>query len=172
MLICIVIISCQNQPKDYNEHEAVITDTIVESDTVKEIVPPTGGMKLTPIIVPRDSIKAIQYKDSAISLLIHNGNLMDAKYMADNAIYNNPQDADSWYIRGNINQKLVRDNEALEDFLKALELKPDHMDAIKKCAILSSKTGNDGMRCYYLWKACNLGDPEACEGVRRFCNNK
>ena len=59
--------------------------------------------------------------------------------MADVAIYNNPEDADSYYIRGNIFQKLVRYEDALEDFDKALELKPNHIDAIKKLPLYPQK---------------------------------
>lgn len=170
----LIVTSCQNQNTDgYNPNDTIYIEENINSDTIVEHAEePTGGMKLVPIVTPKDSTKAIQYKDSALTLLIRHGNLQDAKYMADQAIYNNPDDADSWYIRGNINQKLVRYNDALEDFNKAIEIKPDHFDAIKKAAILSSKTGDEGMACYYLWKGCNMGDPEACEGVEKFCNNK
>lgn len=174
LVFYLIVVSCQNQTTDgYNPNDTVYINEEVNTDTIKQnIEEPTGGMKLTPIVTPRDSEKAIQYKDSALTLLIRGGNLQEAKYMADQAIYNSPDDADSWYIRGNINQKLVRYTNALEDFNKAIEIKPDHFDAIKKAAILSSKTGDEGMACYYLWKGCNMGDPEACEGVEKFCKNK
>lgn len=172
---CFITLSCQNHTNsDSVNNDLFLTDTVQIKDTttVKEVQQPTGGLKLKPIVLPpRDSIKAIQYKDSAITLLIRNGNLWDAKYMADEAIYNNPEDADSYYIRGNIYQKLVRYDNALEDFQKALEIKPNHIDAIKKIAVISSKTGDEGLACYYLWRACNMGDPEACEGAEKFCNN-
>jgi tetratricopeptide (TPR) repeat protein len=170
----LLFLSCQNHTSSEISDTDIIIDTVKPNDTViaKDTTQGTGGLKLTPIVVPRDSLKAIQYKDSALTLLINRGNLMDARYMAENAIYHNPHDADSWYICGNINQKLLRYDEALEAFHKAIEIKPNHLDAIKKAAILSSKKGDNNMACIYLWRACNMGDPDACEGVEKFCNTK
>lgn len=171
---CLIILSCQNHTNsDSIDNDLFLTDTAkIETTATVKVVQSTGGYKLKPIVLPpRDSLKALQYKDSAITLLVRNDNLWDAKYMADEAIYNNPKDADSYYIRGNIYHKLLRYENALEDFQKALGIKPNHMDAIKKIAIISSKTGDKDLVCYYLWRACNMGDQEACEGAERFCNN-
>lgn len=80
--LCFIILSCQNHTNnDSIDNDLFLTDTVQIEDTttVREVRQLAGGFKLKPITLPpRDSIKAIQYKDSAITLLVNNGNLRDA----------------------------------------------------------------------------------------------
>jgi len=110
-----------------------------------------------------------KYHDDALTLLI-NGNLNQALVKINEAIKINPNKADSYYVRGNIYQKKGYLNIALTDFLKTLEINPNHSDAAFKSAIVYGKLNNKSMFCYYMEKACDLGDSDACEGHNEFCN--
>lgn len=173
LVFCIILLSCQEHIKnDYNPDETIVTETIKDvTDTVKEVEPSTGGMKLVPIVHERDTIKAAMLKDEGLRLLINNGNLLDAKYKTEESLLYNNKDANTWYVLGNINQRMNKYDEALFAYKQAIELDPAHIDAIMKCAIVAEKTGDQFSACVYLHQACNLGDPKACEGVRMYCNN-
>ncbi|MFY0482410.1 tetratricopeptide repeat protein [Flavobacterium sp. PLA-1-15] len=169
--------SCQNSVKpDYD-----INDIYVETDSLENLpkekpitdtVIENRGMVVKPIIYERDTVKAIELKNTALDLLINNGNLRNAQSKIYQSIMYNPQDADALYILGNIEEKMVKYDEAYKSYTRAIELNPNHIDAIMKCAILASKTETKFSSCYYLHQACNLGDPKACEGVAKFCTNK
>ncbi|MEL1246133.1 tetratricopeptide repeat protein [Flavobacterium sp. DGU11] len=172
ILFCIGVISCQKQPNnDYNPNDTIITDSIKVTDTIRKAENPTGGMKLVPIVYERDTIKAAILKDEGLRLLLNKENLLDAKYKTEESLMYNNQDANTWYVLGNINQQMNKYDEALFAYKHAIELDPAHIDAIMKCAIVAGKTGDQFSACVYLHQACNLGDPEACEGVRKYCNN-
>lgn len=170
LVISGVVISCQNSGTN-PDNITIVRDTVFITDTiVKEVEKPTGGMKLVPIVYERDTIKAAMLKDEGLRLLIDNGNLLDAKYKIEESMLYNNKDANSWYIYGSINQKMNKYNEALFAYKQCIELDPAHIDAIMKCAVVAGKIGDQFSACVYLHQACNLGDPNACEGVRKFCN--
>lgn len=108
------------------------------------------------------------YHNNAVSLLIK-GDYERALNDINKAININSKKADSYYVRGNIYQKLGDLNKALNDFRKAIELNSKHSDAMMKCAIIYGQSGQNSTACYYLKKACELGNSDACDGNRRFC---
>lgn len=79
-------------------------------------------------------------------------------------------EADSYYIRGNIFQAKNLLEKAKTDYLKAIKLNPNHRDAMAKCAIIYGMQKDMNNFCYYAKKACSLGSQEACDMTKRFCN--
>jgi hypothetical protein len=60
-------------------------------------------------------------------------------------------------------------NKALVDYKKTLSLNSKHIDATMKCAIVYAKLTDKTKSCEYFKKACDLGEPKACEGYYKFC---
>ncbi|MGO3182625.1 MAG: hypothetical protein ACTIJ9_07310 [Aequorivita sp.] len=58
----------------------------------------------------------------------------------------------------------------IKDYEKTIELNPEHVDALMKCAILYGKNNKREMACEYSKRACELGNGEACSGNNKFCN--
>ena len=100
---------------------------------------------------------------------IKNLGILAEEYI-DLAITNNNQNADSYYIKGNIDEKKYGFNKALKSYLYALKINPNHKDANSKTAICYGKLNDKYNFCIYANKACDLGDSNACDMVRRFCN--
>ncbi len=112
---------------------------------------------------------AENHNDKAIDELM-NGNNQTALYEINQAIKINPKNANYYYFRGMILQKMNDLNKALIDYKKTLSLNSKHIDATIKCAIVYAKLDNKIKSCEYFKKACDLGDSKACEGYYKFCN--
>jgi len=106
--------------------------------------------------------------DSAITRF-KNGEAFKAYLLMNGSIRINPNNADSYYIRGLVSQTAFNLFYGKSDFEKALELNPNHVDALMKLAIIYGKDGKRELACQYFKKACNLGNSDACEGYSRFC---
>lgn len=111
---------------------------------------------------------AENHNDMAIDELM-NGNNQTALYEINQAIKINPKNANYYYIRGMILQKMNDFNKALIDYKKAILLNPKHSDATLKCAIIYAKLNDKTKSCEYFKRACELGDNKACEGYYKFC---
>jgi tetratricopeptide (TPR) repeat protein len=82
-----------------------------------------------------------------------------------------PNDANICYINGVVYEKLQNYSMALHFFDKAVERNPYMADAYLKMAIIQQRIYNNTEKaCINIIKACDLGNSEACEGKRRFCN--
>lgn len=112
---------------------------------------------------------ADNHNDKAIDELML-GNNQTALHEINQALKINPKNANYYYIRGMIFQKMNELNKALIDYKKALFLNPTHNDATIKCAIVYAKLNNKTKSCEYFKRACELGDNKACEGYYKFCN--
>lgn len=103
------------------------------------------------------------HKDKAIDELMR-GNKQIALIEINEALNLNPKNADCYYIRGMILEKMNDFNKALTDYKKTLDLNPKHKDATMKCGIMYAKLNDKSKACEYLKMACELGEPKACEG--------
>ncbi|WP_026978445.1 tetratricopeptide repeat protein [Flavobacterium tegetincola] len=108
-------------------------------------------------------------KDDAIKLLMNN-DANGSLTKINQAININSQNADAYYIRGNVYEKKGLIEDAKKDYLKAIQLNPKHGDAMSKCAIMYGKQKDMINFCYYVKKACDLGSADACGMKNRFCN--
>lgn len=109
------------------------------------------------------------YYNSALTLLI-NGDYENSLKTINKSIAINPNNADSYYIRGNVYQKQLKNTFALSDYQRAIKLNPNHTDAIMKSGIIYGKANDRITACKYFKKACDLGDNDGCVTYNRFCN--
>jgi tetratricopeptide (TPR) repeat protein len=115
---------------------------------------------------------SVDYKnshDSAITFLI-NGDYDNALSNINKAIALNPTYADSYYIRGNIYQQKTNYRIAIQEYLKAIKLDPNHIDAISKCGICYAKMNDKSTACIYIKRACDMGNNDGCNIYYKFCN--
>lgn len=110
-----------------------------------------------------------RYKDNAIDELI-SGNMQKALIEINHAIKLYPNNADYYYVRGNVIEKMNDLNNALVNYKKSIHLNPKHTDATMKCGIMLAKLNNKKKACEYFKKACELGENKACELNNKFCN--
>jgi tetratricopeptide (TPR) repeat protein len=113
---------------------------------------------------------ANEFHDKALSELLSNGDLVLAKEYIDSAISYNYLNSNSYYVKGNIIERMYSFKGALEFYLKALEIDPQHKDAIGKTAICYGKLNDKENFCKYANLSCDLGDSYSCEMVSKFCN--
>lgn len=165
----ILSMSCQ-QPKSNVEEDLqsinnslIVEDTIPSTDTIIEQIPKEEK------IVEIDTAKASELHDKALKILIDGGNLDEAVVLIDKAISFNPN-SDSYYVKGNIQQRMSSFSDAIDSFKKAIELNPKNPDPYLKCGIIYGKLNDRANSCKYLKSACDLGNNDACTGVSRFCN--
>lgn len=125
--------------------------------------------KLPVTVKVEDTINIKTLNNRAISLF-EEGKAMDAYLVMNESLRADSAVADSYYIRGVISQKAFNIYYGLDDFEKAIELNPNHVDALLKCGIIYGKQGNKQTACDFLNRACKLGSEDACQGVERFCN--
>jgi tetratricopeptide (TPR) repeat protein len=109
------------------------------------------------------------YHNSALTLLI-NGDYENSLKTINKSIAINPNNADSYYIRGNVYQKQTKYSDALSEYQRAIKLNPNHTDAIMKCGIIFGQSNDRITACKYFKKACDLGDNDGCGAYNRFCN--
>jgi Tfp pilus assembly protein PilF len=112
---------------------------------------------------------ADNHNDKAIDELML-GNNQTALHQINQALKINPRNANYYYIRGMILQKMNDLSKALLDYKKSLSLNPNHIDATLKCAIVYAKLNDKTKSCEYFKRACELGYNKACEGYYKFCN--
>lgn len=124
---------------------------------------------LSNFIFSQSNKSADYHKDKAIDELMR-GNKQIALIEIDEAVKLNQNNADCYYIRGMILEKMNDFNKALIDYKKAILLNPKHSDATLKCAIIYAKLNDKTKSCEYFKRACELGDNKACEGYYKFCN--
>lgn len=127
------------------------------------------SLSLTQSIFSQNTTISQNHNDKAIDELIQ-GNNYTALYEINQALKINPKNANYYYIRGMILQKMNDLNKALVDYKKAISINPKHIDATIKCAIVFAKINNKTKSCEYFKRACELGEPKACEGYYKFCN--
>lgn len=174
-LIVLSLFSCNNKASNGNIIEPTIDKVVVEEyknsldstslqeeNKVSEEIAEKPKTELN----PEDYSK---FHDNALTLLM-NGDLDNALIDINKALEIRPNEADSYYVRGNINQQKGNLDDALDDFVMAIGFNPRHSDATMKCAIIYGKQNNRTMSCIYMKKACDLGVSEACSGYSRFCN--
>lgn len=170
------VFSCNNKTNQENVIESAFEEVTIEepsnqidSTTVQEKVVISEEISKKETVSNYNPEDYSKFHDNALTLLM-NGDLDNALIDINKALEINPNKADSYYVRGNINQQKGNLNDALNDFLKAIDLNPKHSDATMKCAIVYGKQNNRNMSCIYMKKACDLGASDACSGYSKFCN--
>lgn len=172
-----LLISCNEKQNNGIEKEVinikdsvrsnVIVDTVIKNIPIKK---DSIKNKAESLIPDGKNLKDYsKHHDLGLKYLIE-GDYINAINSINKAIEINSNKADSYYVRGNINQQMGNINEALYDYLTAIEKNPKHSDAMLKCAIIYGKLNNKNKSCDYLKQACDLGDTQACNGLSRFCN--
>lgn len=122
-----------------------------------------------PLLFSQSNKVSETHKDKAIDELI-SGNKQKALIEINQAIKLYQNNADYYYIRGNVIEKMNDLDNALFDYKKTISLNPKHIDATMKCGIMLAKLNNKKKACEYFKKACELGEKKACELNNKFCN--
>ncbi len=78
-----------------------------------------------------------------INYFLKNDNSEEALQKLDIAIENDPRNPTFYYARGSINSKLEKLDDAIMDYKKALEIKPDYFDALYNLGAIYFNTGAD-----------------------------
>lgn len=125
--------------------------------------------KEEPVEKPVDTVLANKLHDQALALLIEKRDLQTANDLIHKAIEYNPNNADSYYVLGNIYQLQGLNMPALEALKMAININPRHVDAIMKSAIIYGKAGDMINCCAQFKRACELGDQNGCIGVTKAC---
>jgi len=68
-----------------------------------------------------------------------------------------PDNADLYFMRGNAYKQIPLPDGAMEDFLKALAINPDHASALNNVGAARGREGKKEQGCEDLKRACRLG---------------
>ena len=119
------------------------------------------------------------YQNKALSLY-QNGDMIEAKEEINKAIKLNPENSDLYYLKGSIigdsyvynisGEDYINYRDAVRQVMVAISINPNNLDYYKKVVYLSGKDGRKKLACYFMKKACELGDYDLCNGFKRFCN--
>lgn len=97
-------------------------------------------------------------------------NLLDeATTNIDKSITLNPNNSNSYYIKGVIKQKQLDFNGAITLYKKAIQLNPKNSDALAKCGIAYGKLNDMPNACKYFKLACESGNDDSCKIYSKFC---
>lgn len=110
-----------------------------------------------------------KYKDEALTLLIENRDFPMALNLVDKAIESNPRNSVAYYVKGNILHKQGNRIGAISQFKKAIDINPNDPSYYAKTAICYGQLKDMPNFCFYAYKACNLGEPDACNMKLKFC---
>ena len=86
------------------------------------------------------------------------------------AIEIDPQYMDAYYNRGNSKYKLEDYRGAIVDYTKAIEIDPQYASAYFNRGVTKLRAGQLDSGCIDLSKAGELGNPDAYEAIREYCN--
>ncbi|SNB29779.1 hypothetical protein NO004_530028 [Flavobacterium psychrophilum] len=175
LFIFLALLSCNNKNKGNVLKEEVYTNTtnlnnnVSKVNELKQITEKTDTIEIKELSVI-DVDLANSFHDKALSELINNGDLFLAEKSINKAILLNPKNPDSYYIKGNILEKKGDFSNALLSYKKTLQIDENHIDANMKTAICYGRMNDMGNFCVYAGKACELGNTDACNGIKQYCN--
>jgi Flp pilus assembly protein TadD len=173
--IFLLLLSCNNKNEENVLKEEVYTNTTNLNDNVirvseqKQITEKTDTIEIKELSVI-DIDLSNSFHDKALSELINNGDLFLAEKNINKAILLNPKNPDSYYIKGNILEKKGDFSNALLSYKETLQIDENHIDANMKTAICYGRMNDMSNFCVYAEKACELGNTDACNGIKQYCN--
>ncbi len=115
----------------------------------------------------QDPAKSRIYMDEGSKLMMTYGKFKEAEASFDKAIKYDKSNYEAYYLRGcaKINEKKYRD--AIDDFGKATELKPDYADAYFNIGKVYYILNNEDEACKYYKLAEKYGRPNLDDYLRR-----
>lgn len=116
----------------------------------------------------KNEIQAEIYYEKAVKS-IENNALKEATVNIDKAIYLDPKNSNSYYIKGVIKQKQLDYNGALILYKKAIQFNPKNSEAMTKCGIIYGKLNDMANSCKYFNLGCENGNEDACKIYNKFC---
>ncbi len=107
----------------------------------------------------QDIEKSRNYFDEGINQMMRKGDFAEAEKDFSKAIKHNKKDPELYYYRACAKFNAKKYQEAIPDFEKAIEIKPDYADAYFSLGRTYSCMHNSDMSCYYYKMAEKYGRP-------------
>ena len=139
--------------------------------TVKGIVKHFACLIITIMLIGlascQDPAKSRVYMDEGNKLMMAYGKFDEAEEALNQAIKYDKSNYEAYYLRGcaKVNNKKYK--ESLEDFEKAIELKPDYADAYFNIARVYTMLRNEDKACEYFKLAQQYGRPNLEDYLRK-----
>lgn len=103
--------------------------------------------------------KSRNYFDEGVNLMMRKGDFAEAEKNFTKAIKYNKNDPELYYYRACAKVNARKYEEAIPDFEKAIEIKPDYADAYFSLGRTYSCMHDSDMSCYYYKMAEKYGRP-------------
>lgn len=107
----------------------------------------------------QDIEKSRNYFDEGVNQMMRKGDFAEAEKDFSKAIKHNKKDPELYYNRACAKFNAKKYQEAIPDFEKAIEIKPDYADAYFSLGRTYSCMHNSDMSCYYYKMAEKYGRP-------------
>ena len=115
----------------------------------------------------QDPAKSRVYMDEGNKLMMNYGKFDEAVVALDQAVKYDKNNYEAYYLRGCAKTNAQHYEEALADFEKAIELKPDYADAYFNIAKVYTMLRDDDKACEYFHLADQSGRPNLEDYLRR-----
>ena len=115
----------------------------------------------------QDPAKSRVYMDEGNKLMMNYGKFEEAEEALTQAIKYDKNNAEAYYLRGCTKVNRQKYKEALPDFEKAIELKPDYADAYFNIARVYAILHEDDKACEFFKLADHYGRPNLEDYLRR-----
>ena len=115
----------------------------------------------------QDPAKSRVYMDEGNKLMMNYGKFDEAVVALDQAVKYDKNNYEAYYLRGCAKTNAQHYEEALADFEKAIELKPDYADAYFNIAKVYTMLRDDDKACEYFHLADQYGRPNLEDYLRR-----
>jgi len=112
--------------------------------------------------------KSQMFLENGIQLL-YKSKFKEAVTAFDQAIDADANSYEAYYYRASAKFNLKKNKEAVDDYLKAIEIKPDYADAYFNLGRIHDYEQDYEMACFYYKKASEYGKPNIGDYLRR-CN--
>ena len=117
----------------------------------------------------QDPAKSRVYMDEGNKLMMNYGKFDEAVVAFDQAVKYDKNNYEAYYLRGCAKTNAQHYEEALADFEKAIELKPDYADAYFNLGRTYFLLNNEDKACEYYQLAAKYGRPNLDDYLKR-CN--
>jgi len=122
---------------------------------------------LTGLAACQDPAKSRVYMDEGNKLMMNQSKFDEAITAFDQAVKYDKNNYEAYYLRGCAKVNAKKYKESLEDFEKAIELKPDYADAYFNIARVYTMLRDEDKACEYFKLADHYGRPNLEDYLRK-----